>query len=360
MSAIAIFDQVCKSYDGVTQIVDHLDLTVQEGEFLSLLGPSGSGKSTTLMMLAGFEVPTAGDIRLAGRSLRDVPAHKRDIGMVFQNYALFPHMTVGENVAFPLQVRGVARDEQRLRVKQALDMVQLSHAATRLPAQLSGGQQQRVAVARALVFEPKLVLMDEPLGALDKNLREQMQFEIRALHQRLGVTMVYVTHDQAEALTMSDRIAVFHEGRIQQLCGPREMYEQPTNMFVATFIGESNRLAGTVERLDGGVATLRTADGTSLKGLAGEGLKTGDSGVFTLRPERVDVASAVAEEGSGIAVTLEEAIFIGDKMRARLRTAAGQELVASCSPDQFDGLPPPGSPVHATWRTEHARIFVAP
>ncbi len=360
MSVIATFDQVCKSYDGLSQVVDHLDLAVQEGEFLSLLGPSGSGKTTTLMMLAGFETPTSGDIRLAGRSLRAVPAYKRDIGMVFQNYALFPHMTVGENVAFPLQVRNVGRDEQARRVKLALDMVQLSHAAQRLPAQLSGGQQQRVAVARALVFEPKLVLMDEPLGALDKNLREQMQFEIRQLHRRLGVTMVYVTHDQAEALTMSDRIAVFHQGKIQQLCGPREMYEQPSSAFVATFVGESNRLSGTVEALVDGVAVLRTEGGSLLQAVAGNGLRVGGEGVFTLRPERAELSTSRSAEGVGVAATLEEAIFVGDKMRARLRTSDGHEMIACRSPDQFDTLPTPGSRLCVTWRIEHARIFVAP
>lgn len=360
MSAIAIFDQVCKTYDGISQVVDHLDLTVQEGEFLSLLGPSGSGKTTTLMMLAGFETPTSGDIRLAGRSLRAVPAHKRDIGMVFQNYALFPHMTVGENIAFPLQVRKVGRSEQARRVKLALDIVQLSHAAQRLPAQLSGGQQQRVAVARALVFEPKLVLMDEPLGALDKNLREQMQFEIRQLHRRLGVTMVYVTHDQAEALTMSDRIAVFHEGKIQQLCGPREIYEQPSSAFIATFVGESNCLPGTVESLDRGIAVLCTDGGSRLRAIAGGGLAVGCKGLFTLRPERADLATAKTTDGVGVIAVLEEAIFVGDKMRARLRTSDGHEMIACGNPDQFDMLPAPGSQICVTWRTTHARIFVAP
>ncbi len=360
MSALAVFDQVCKSYDGVAQIVDHLDLAVQEGEFLSLLGPSGSGKTTTLMMLAGFEAPTSGDIRLGQRSLRAVPAHQRDIGMVFQNYALFPHMTVGENIAFPLQVRGVDRAQQQQRVARALDMVQLSHAASRLPAQLSGGQQQRVAVARALVFAPKLVLMDEPLGALDKSLREQMQFEIRALHQRLGVTMVYVTHDQAEALTMSDRIAVFHQGRIQQLSSPRDMYERPANLFVAGFIGESNCLAGTVERVDGGIATLRAADGARFQGVAADGALVGSAGVFTVRPERLRVATPTADASPGVAARLEEAIFIGDRMRVRLQTTAGQALIATLGPELLDALPAPGSLVHASWAADQARIFPAP
>ena len=217
---IVRFVGIGKTYDGVTSVVDNLDLDIERGEFLTLLGPSGSGKTTTLMMLAGFETPTAGEILLDGKPLSRLPPYKREIGMVFQNYALFPHMTLAENIGFPLSVRGVAKDEIARRVDRALDMVQLGGFGSRRPAQLSGGQQQRIAVARALVFEPKLVLMDEPLGALDKQLREQMQLEIRRLHQRLGVTMVYVTHDQAEALTMSDRIAVFHRGKIQQLDRP--------------------------------------------------------------------------------------------------------------------------------------------
>ena len=231
------FDSVQKSYDGETLVVKDLNLTVGRGEFLTMLGPSGSGKTTSLMMLAGFESATHGEIRLDGRPINQVPPHKRGIGMVFQNYALFPHMTVGENLAFPLEVRGIGKDERETRIKRALDMVQMGAFANRRPAQLSGGQQQRIALARALVFDPKLVLMDEPLGALDKQLREHMQFEIKHLHESLGITVVYVTHDQGEALTMSDRVAVFNDGRIQQLAPPADLYERPENSFVAQFIG---------------------------------------------------------------------------------------------------------------------------
>ena len=244
------FRGVQKSYDGEALIVKDLNLDIRKGEFLTLLGPSGSGKTTSLMMLAGFETPTAGEILLAGRSINNVPPHKRDIGMVFQNYALFPHMTVAENLAFPLSVRGMSKTDVAEKVKRALDMVQLGTFAHRYPAQLSGGQQQRVALARALVFEPQLVLMDEPLGALDKQLREHMQMEIKHLHQRLGVTVVYVTHDQGEALTMSDRVAVFHQGEIQQIAPPRTLYEEPKNTFVANFIGENNRLTGRLQNSD--------------------------------------------------------------------------------------------------------------
>src|SRR5574343_936781 len=221
------FAGVQKTYDGLSLVVRSLDLDIQRGEFLSLLGPSGSGKTTTLMMLAGFESPTAGEILLDGAPITRTPPHKRNFGMVFQNYALFPHMSVADNVAYPLTVRKVPKAEIATRVAKALDMVQLGGRGERFPGQLSGGQQQRVALARALVFEPQLVLMDEPLGALDKQLREHMQMEIKHIHQRLGVTVVYVTHDQGEALTMSDRVAVFHQGEIQQIAPPRELYETP-------------------------------------------------------------------------------------------------------------------------------------
>ena len=244
------FEKVQKSYDGEILVVKDLNLDIEKGEFLTMLGPSGSGKTTCLMMLAGFEPATHGEIYLNGTGINNVAPHKRGIGMVFQNYALFPHMTVAENLAFPLMVRKMGKAEVEDRVKRALTMVELPEFGGRRPAQLSGGQQQRVAVARALVFEPDLVLMDEPLGALDKQLREQMQYEIKHIHENLGVTVVYVTHDQSEALTMSNRIAVFNDGVIQQLSSPETLYELPENSFVAQFIGENNKLEGTVKAID--------------------------------------------------------------------------------------------------------------
>ena len=261
------FEHVQKSYDGENLVVKDLNLDIGQGEFLTMLGPSGSGKTTCLMMLAGFETATHGDIRLAGKPINNIPPHKRGIGMVFQNYALFPHMTVGENLAFPLQVRKLPKSETEAKVKRALDMVQMGAFAGRRPAQLSGGQQQRIALARALVFEPELVLMDEPLGALDKQLREHMQFEIKHIHEQLGVTVVYVTHDQGEALTMSDRIAVFNDGRIQQLAPPEDLYERPENGFVAQFIGENNTLEGTVETIGDRICTVRLGDGSVIDAL---------------------------------------------------------------------------------------------
>ena len=223
------FKGVQKSYDGESLVVKNLNLDIAAGEFLTMLGPSGSGKTTCLMMLAGFETATHGDIELGGRPINNIPPHKRGIGMVFQNYALFPHMTVGENLAFPLNVRNMPKAEVEEKVRSVLDMVQMMAFIDRKPAQLSGGQQQRIALARALVFSPELVLMDEPLGALDKQLREHMQYEIKHIHENLGVTVVYVTHDQSEALTMSNRIAVFDDGIIQQLADPVTLYEKPEN-----------------------------------------------------------------------------------------------------------------------------------
>src|SRR6266581_2309668 len=234
------FRNVQKTYDGVNLIVHDLNLDIERGEFLTLLGPSGSGKTTCLTMLAGFETPTAGEIRLAGRMINRVPPHQRNIGMVFQNYALFPHLTVQENLRFPLAVRKLSGAEIDTKVGKALAMVRMEGFGNRYPQQMSGGQQQRIALARALVFEPQVVLMDEPLGALDKQLREHMQIEIKHIHGSLGVTFVFVTHDQSEALTMSDRIAVFDKGVIQQVDTASKLYEEPANAFVAGFIGESN------------------------------------------------------------------------------------------------------------------------
>jgi putative spermidine/putrescine transport system ATP-binding protein len=263
--AFVAFDGVQKSYDGESLVVKDLNLSIEKGEFVTMLGPSGSGKTTCLMMLAGFETATHGEIRLAGKPINNIPPHKRGIGMVFQNYALFPHMTVGENLSFPLEVRKLGRSEREEKVKKALDMVQMADFSGRRPAQLSGGQQQRIALARSLVFEPDLILMDEPLGALDKQLREHMQYEIKHIHERLGVTVVYVTHDQSEALTMSDRVAVFDDGRIQQLASPADLYERPQNAFVAKFIGENNRLIAKIKKSSNKTVEAVTESGTKFK-----------------------------------------------------------------------------------------------
>jgi putative spermidine/putrescine transport system ATP-binding protein len=330
---------VRKSYDGETLAVRDLDLDIRGGEFLTLLGPSGSGKTTTLVMVAGFETPTAGEILLDGKSLTHLPPHKRDIGMVFQNYALFPHMTVAENIAFPLRVRRMGREDVAARVNRALDMVQLGGYAARRPAQLSGGQQQRVALARALVFEPKLVLMDEPLGALDKQLREQMQLEIKHLHQRIGVTFIYVTHDQSEALTMSDRIAVFNHGAVQQLDTPSALYEEPRTSFVARFIGENNSLAGAVESVDGGYCRVALDNGGRVLAravnIAGAGART----LVSVRPERVQLRPPPEVENRFEGV-VRELIYCGDHTRLRLGLAGGGEVTVKCPAAALDGLSP--------------------
>jgi putative spermidine/putrescine transport system ATP-binding protein len=358
---IVRFVGISKTYDGVVRVVENLDLDIERGEFLTLLGPSGSGKTTTLMMLAGFEAPTGGEILLEGKPLSRLPPHRRAIGMVFQNYALFPHMSVGENIAFPLSVRGVAPSAIATRVERALDMVQLAGFGARKPAQLSGGQQQRVAVARALVFEPKLVLMDEPLGALDKQLREQMQLEVRRLHQRLGVTMVYVTHDQHEALAMSDRIAVFHRGRVQQLDVPERLYEQPRNAFVARFIGENNRLEGRLEGVDGARCTVRVAGDALVEGSLAAPLAPGAPVTVSLRPERVQIGGGAPRIGANghcrLSGRLREVIYLGDHVRARVVLPGNDDFTVKRPIDEAHRLPAIGEPVELAWAPEHCRAF---
>jgi putative spermidine/putrescine transport system ATP-binding protein len=317
------FDAVEKTYDGINLVVKSLDLSIGRGEFLTMLGPSGSGKTTTLMMLAGFESATSGEIYLDGDRINNIPPHKRGLGMVFQNYALFPHMSIAENIAFPLQVRHLGKAEISERVRKALDMVQMSGLDSRKPAQLSGGQQQRIALARALVFEPKLLLMDEPLGALDKQLREHMQYEIKHLHERLGITIVYVTHDQSEALTMSDRIAVFNDGIIQQLASPADLYEKPDNSFVAQFIGENNRIGGRVTSITNGKARIE-AQGGSFDALAVK-CAAGQATSVSIRPERVAIEPAQAD--IVFDARIEEVIYLGDHIRIRVSVLGSDEFI---------------------------------
>jgi putative spermidine/putrescine transport system ATP-binding protein len=351
------FRGVQKSYDGENLIVKDLNLDIRKGEFLTLLGPSGSGKTTSLMMLAGFETPTAGEILLDGRSLNRLPPHKRDIGMVFQNYALFPHMTVAENLAFPLSVRGMSRTDSAERVKKALSMVQLDSFRNRYPGQLSGGQQQRVALARALVFEPQLVLMDEPLGALDKQLREHMQMEIKHLHQRLGVTVVYVTHDQGEALTMSDRVAVFHQGEIQQIADPRTLYEHPSNTFVANFIGENNRISGQLLSRDGERCVIGLARGEQVEALAVNVGAVGEPVTLSIRPERVRLnghSDACRNRFSG---RVAEFIYLGDHVRIRMEVCGKDDFYIKQPVAELDASLAVGDLVPLGWHVEHARAL---
>jgi putative spermidine/putrescine transport system ATP-binding protein len=359
--AFVEFERVQKSYDGETLVVKDLNLQMPKGEFLTMLGPSGSGKTTCLMMLAGFETATHGDIRLDGVSINNIPPHKRGIGMVFQNYALFPHMTIAENLSFPLEVRKIGKSEREQKIKRALDMVEMGDFGGRRPSQLSGGQQQRVALARALVFEPELVLMDEPLGALDKQLREKMQFEITHLAHNLGITTVYVTHDQTEALTMSDRVAVFDDGRIQQLAPPDELYEEPSNSFVAQFIGENNTLEGTVKEIKGGRALVQLDDGELIDcNPVHDSVKAGSRTRVSIRPERVEYNKDRLQEGAHtLKAEVLEFIYMGDIFRTRLRVAGNDEFIIKTrnAPDQTRLKP--GEQIEIGWLPEDCRALDA-
>ena len=350
------FSGVRKTYDGRTLIVRDLNLSIAKGEFLTLLGPSGSGKTTCLMMLAGFETPTEGSISLDGVLLNQLPPHKRNIGMVFQNYALFPHMTVGENLAFPLSVRRLPKAEITAKVARALDMVKLDGFADRLPAQLSGGQQQRVALARALVFEPTLVLMDEPLGALDKQLREHMQIEIKHLHERLGITVVYVTHDQSEALTMSDRIAVFSHGMIQQIDPPSVIYDAPRNSFVANFIGENNSLPGVVTALADGYCQVSLAGDQHIRARAVHPSQPGERTMVSLRPEKV-VLHPDTRHSNQLTGRFEELIYFGDHARLRLSLPEGLEFTVKLPSGAVAGGLVSGDPITVGFAADDCRAL---
>ncbi|GGE51222.1 polyamine-transporting ATPase [Primorskyibacter flagellatus] len=308
---------------GLLKAVDNVSIDIPSGEFLALLGPSGSGKSTVLMMLAGFEVPTGGAVLIDGTDCTRLPPQKRNIGMVFQHYSLFPHMTVADNVAFPLKMRGMGRAERRRRAGEALEVVRLGGYGDRMPSQLSGGQRQRVALARAIVYEPRLLLMDEPLSALDKNLREEMQLEIKRLHSELGITVVFVTHDQGEALTMADRIAILRGGRIQQMSPARELYERPANLFAAGFIGEMNMIPAA---WDGSAMMLCQSDRVTPPPGAFVTTPANGRATLAIRPERVQVGAA--EAPGSVGATLAEVVYAGAGTLVIARLDDGTELRA--------------------------------
>ena len=339
-----------KTY-GAFNALNNVSLDIRSGEFMTLLGPSGSGKTTLLMVLAGFVRPDSGSVLFGDDEVLLLPPHKRDIGMVFQNYALFPHMTVAENLAYPLKLRSIAKAEIRDRVDRALDLVQLGGLGDRGINALSGGQKQRVALARAVIFEPRILLMDEPLSALDKNLREQMQFEVRALHDRLGITTVYVTHDQREALTMSDRIAVINDGQIQQVDPPQRLYERPRTFFVASFIGETYRLPVDVAN---GTASLF---GQPIK--AGGPLEsTNPQQALILRPEMLHIAEGnPGQDENQMTGTLRQTVFQGDSIVSYISIHGDHEIAVRSQHRSNQTLPEPGSQVRLSWLIQDTVIL---
>ena len=353
MASITLKDLV-KAY-GEVEVLHHVEGEIDDGEFIVIVGPSGCGKSTLLRMVAGLETVTSGEISIGDKVVNQLEPADRDIAMVFQNYALFPHMTVYENLAFPLRVRKVEKDEIDKKVDKALSMVSLSGFETRMPAQLSGGQQQRVAVARALVFDPAVVLMDEPLGALDKNLRESMQYEIKHIHESIGVTVVYVTHDQSEALTMSNRIAVFNDGKVQQLSNPAELYEKPVNSFVAEFIGENNTFVGEVSDISGGKCKVKIANTDILANpisVKGKGEKT----KISLRPERalINPSDQMDNIHSG---KIEEVIYHGDHTRVRINLLGNNQFILKVPNSSANLDIKLGKDIKIGWNSEDARAL---
>ncbi|WP_255603235.1 ABC transporter ATP-binding protein [Oscillochloris sp. ZM17-4] len=328
-NAIELRD-VVKAF-GDVYAVDHVSLQIRDGEFFSLLGPSGCGKTTSLRMIAGFEYPTSGEIMIHGREMSSTPPHLRPVNTVFQSYALFPHMSVEQNVAFGLEMKGVAKADLGPRVQEALEMVRLTGYGARRPRQLSGGQQQRVALARALVNHPEVLLLDEPLGALDQKLRKEMQLELKGLQERVGITFIFVTHDQEEALTMSDRIAVMSHGKVLQVGTPTEIYERPSCRFVADFIGETNFVEGKVVESAGGYATIETADGIRLRGCSARPLSSGAAATLSIRPEKVRLlpqGEGSAGDENALPVRVERVNYIGSDTRITVRLSDQRTLNA--------------------------------
>jgi putative spermidine/putrescine transport system ATP-binding protein len=352
MSAAIEIAAVSKIYDGGVRAVDAVAMDIRPGEFFSLLGPSGCGKTTTLRMIAGFDTPSAGEIRVDGTDITNVPAHKRDMAMVFQNYALFPHRTVAENVAFGLRMRKVDKTTIAEKVKAALAMVELSGMENRRPAQLSGGQQQRVALARAIVIEPRVLLCDEPLGALDKKLRQQMQFELKQLQKTLGLTLVFVTHDQEEALAMSDRIAVMNAGRVEQVGTPIEIYDRPQTRFVADFIGDTNIFRGQRVTLDKG-AGIAVGNGLVLALPESAAVADGASLSVALRPEKIRLSPGAVTPtitaGTAAKGAIESTNFLGGAVLYRITLDSGQRVLAQHPNAGAERLHAPGSEVTLGW-----------
>ncbi|MCW0001504.1 ABC transporter ATP-binding protein [Pararhizobium sp. YC-54] len=345
-----------QKFYGPLHVVKDFDLHIQPGEFVTFLGPSGSGKTTALKMIAGFETPTSGDIFLGSRSIVDLPAYDRGIGMVFQNYALFPHMTVSENVAFPLTVRKAARKDAEDKVAKALSLVKMEQYKGRYPNQLSGGQQQRVALARAIVFNPSILLMDEPLGALDRNLREHMKVEIMRIQKDLNMTVVFVTHDQDEALTMSDRIAVINEGSLVQVDDSKSLYNRPRSRFVASFLGESNMIPCRVDEAQNGSAKVTLAGAAS--GAAQlSGQINGDQGWLFVRPERVEInlSSEPAAVTNSLDGVVESALFLGEMTRYLIR--CGNETITVKRQNRGQLHFAGGTPVKVSWKAEDCVVL---
>ena len=370
-----VFRNVTKRFGGEVVAVDAMSLEIQPGEFFTLLGPSGSGKSTLLNLVLGALQPDEGEILVGGRPIVSVPMHKRNIGMVFQNYALFPHMTVFKNIAFPLNMRKMPKDEISKRVTEVLELVQLSGFENRYPNQASGGQQQRIATARAIAAKPPLILMDEPLGALDVKLRVEMQEQLRLLHRSLGVTVIYVTHDQDEAMTMSDRIAVMRTGRIEQVGTPREVYQQPANTFVASFLGDANLIASRVVRQspegtelvtrgEPGITLLAPGHGAGSPNEESETAGHGEDVFCMVRPQRIDLvpeqgSSGPSDDGThnSLPATVEAAYFSGTELRYLITTDQGESLHAISSIDDEREEFAAGDRVIARWPVEFSRLL---
>ena len=328
---------------GAHQAIADLDLSIRQGEFFALLGPSGSGKTTLLMLIAGFETPTSGVLEIGGRPANNIPVHRRDIGVVFQNYSLFPHMGVRENIAYPLRLRHVPRSEREARVAAVLDLVRLADKADAKPQELSGGQQQRVALARAVVFGPSVLLMDEPLGALDRSLREEMQFELKRIHEQLGVTVVYVTHDQGEAMAMADRIGVMHEGRLQQVAPPQEMFSSPESGFIARFVGESALLTASRVSNEWIIAGTRVAIAYAPPEVS--------TVTVALRPDLVsaEVVACQAPERIHLPAVVDAVTYLGTGWRIRATLRDGQLIIATATRSAFDDRITGGTEIFVCW-----------